>query len=93
MPSRGGRSRVRVAGAAQGGKRAETAWPHGDMAPNPNDLIDTIVDALDYAELARDAQGLIKARRLLNNDLRKAIDVYIQGEVIRATHKRRAATP
>jgi HD superfamily phosphohydrolase YqeK len=88
-----GRSRVRVAGTARGGKRAGAAWPHGDTAPNPNDLIDTIVDALDYAELAKDAQGLIKARRLLNNDLRQAIDVYIQGEVIRAIQKRRVVSP
>jgi HD superfamily phosphohydrolase YqeK len=51
---------------------------------NPNDLIDTIVDAIDYAEITRDAQGLIKARRLLNNDLRQAIDVYVQDEVQKA---------
>jgi len=50
---------------------------------NPNDLIDTIVDALDYAEIAHDSQGLIKARRLLNNDLRQAIDHYIREEVTR----------
>ena len=50
---------------------------------DPNDLIDTIVDAIDYAEIAHDLQGLIKARRLLNNDLRQAIDMYIQGEVSR----------
>ena len=54
---------------------------------DPNDIIDTIVDALDYAELARDPQGLIKARRLLNNDLRQAIDQYIQDEVIKAIQK------
>jgi hypothetical protein len=54
---------------------------------DPNDIIDTIVDALDYAELARDPQGLIKARRLLNNDLRQAIDLYIQDEVIKAIQK------
>ena len=51
---------------------------------DPNDLIDTIVDAIDYAEIARDTQGLIKARRLLNNELRQAIDAYIQVEVARA---------
>lgn len=51
---------------------------------DPNDLIDTIVDAIDYAEIAKDTQGLIKARRLLNNDLRQAIDVYIQYEVNKA---------
>jgi hypothetical protein len=51
---------------------------------DPNDLIDTIVDAIDYAEIAHDLQGLIKARRLLNNDLRQAIDMYVQGEVSRA---------
>jgi hypothetical protein len=51
---------------------------------DPNDLIDTIVDAIDYAEIAHDLQGLIKARRLLNNDLRQAIDMYVRGEVIRA---------
>ncbi len=48
---------------------------------DPNDLIDTIVDAIDYAEIAHDPQGLIKARRLLNNDLRQAIDSYVQREV------------
>jgi hypothetical protein len=51
---------------------------------DPNDLIDTIVDAIDYAEIAHDLQGLIKARRLLNNDLRQAIDLYVQGELSRA---------
>jgi hypothetical protein len=51
---------------------------------DPNDLIDTIVDAIDYAEIAHDLQGLIKARRLLNNDLRQAIDMYVQIEVSRA---------
>ena len=54
---------------------------------DPNDLIDSIVDAIDYAEIAHDTQGLIKARRLLNNDLRQAIDVYIQDEVTRALEK------
>lgn len=53
---------------------------------NPNDLIDTIVDAIDYVEIAKDLQGLIKARRLLNNDLRQAIDGYVQDEVARALH-------
>ena len=51
---------------------------------DPNDIIDTIVDAIDYAEIARDMQGLIKARRLLNNDLRQAIDEYVQYEVAKA---------
>lgn len=51
---------------------------------NPNDLIDTIVDAIDYAEIAKDSQGLIKARRLLNNELRQAIDLYIQVEITKA---------
>ena len=50
---------------------------------DPNDIIDTIVDAIDYAEMARDTQGLIKARRLLNNDLRQAIDQYVQAELER----------
>jgi hypothetical protein len=54
---------------------------------DPNDLIDSIVDAIDYAEIARDLQGLIKARRLLNNDLRQAIDLYVQDEVLKALHK------
>jgi hypothetical protein len=54
---------------------------------DPNDLIDSIVDAIDYAEIANDSQGLIKARRLLNNDLRQAIDLYVQGEVNRALGK------
>lgn len=54
---------------------------------DPNDLIDSIVDAIDYAEIANDSQGLIKARRLLNNDLRQAIDQYVQGEVNRALGK------
>lgn len=55
-----------------------------EVAMDPNDLIDTIVDAIDYAEIARDLQGLIKARRLLNNDLRQAIDTYVQTEVSKA---------
>jgi hypothetical protein len=54
---------------------------------NPNDLIDSIVDAIDYAEIAMDVQGLIKARRLLNNDLRQAIDLYVQEEVSKTLHK------
>jgi hypothetical protein len=54
---------------------------------DPNDLIDSIVDAIDYVEIARDLQGLIKARRLLNNDLRQAIDVYVQNEVAKALQK------
>lgn len=64
-----------------------TRKPAGEYAANPNDLIDTIVDAIDYAETARDAQGLIKARRLLNNDLRQAIDLFVQDEVIRVLKK------
>lgn len=51
---------------------------------DPNDLIDAIVDAIDYAELAKDSKGLLKARRLLNNDLRQAIDIYVHEEVNRA---------
>jgi hypothetical protein len=51
---------------------------------DPNDLIDAIVDAIDYAELAKDSKGLLKARRLLNNDLRQAIDIYVHEEVTRA---------
>ncbi len=54
---------------------------------DPNELIDSIVDAIDYAEIARDTQGLIKARRLLNNDLRQAIDLYIQEEVHKALNQ------
>jgi hypothetical protein len=54
---------------------------------DPNELIDSIVDAIDYAEIAKDVQGLIKARRLLNNDLRQAIDLYAQGEVSKALHE------
>lgn len=52
---------------------------------DPNDIIDTIVDAIDYAELTKDPQGLMKARRLLNNDLRQIIDQYIQAEVEKAS--------
>jgi hypothetical protein len=48
---------------------------------DPNDLIDAIVDAIDYAEIAHDVQGLNRARRLLNNELRQAIDVYVQREL------------
>lgn len=60
---------------------------------DPNDLIDTIVDAIDYAEIARDLQGLMKARRLLNNDLRQAIDMYVQVEVTKAIQKTLLVTP
>lgn len=60
------------------------------LVMDPNEIIDTIVDAIDYAEVARDEQGLIKARRLLNNDLRQAIDEYIQVEIDRALSHRRA---
>ena len=54
---------------------------------DPNDLIDTIVDAIDYTEITRDMQGLLKARRLLNNDLRQAIDLYVQDEIAKALHE------
>lgn len=54
---------------------------------DPNDLIDSIVDAIDYVEIARDIQGLIKARRLLNNDLRQAIDMYVQDEIAKAVQQ------
>jgi HD superfamily phosphohydrolase YqeK len=56
-------------------------------AMDPNDLIDSIVDAIDYVEIAKDFYGLIKARRLLNNDLRQAIDIYVQEEVAKAVEK------
>ncbi len=90
-----GSYRVQFTGTAKGGKKSTAAWPtseKADLAADPNDLIDTIVDAIDYAELAKDSQGLIKARRLLNNDLRQAIDVYVQGEVSKALHPRSAAS-
>ncbi len=58
-------------------------WQNPEPSIDPNDLIDSIVDAIDYAEIAQDTQGLVKARRLLNNDLRQAIDSYIEGEVER----------
>jgi hypothetical protein len=51
---------------------------------DPNDLIDSIVDAIDYAEMAHDTQGLNRARRLLNNELRQAIDSYVQSQVSKA---------
>ncbi len=54
---------------------------------DPNDLIDSIVDAIDYAEIAKDEQGLLKARRLLNNDLRQAIDTYVRDEIAKALHQ------
>ena len=54
---------------------------------NPNDIIDAIVDAIDYAEIAKDPQGLIRARRLLNNDLRQAIDEYVQSEIDKSLGK------
>lgn len=55
---------------------------------DPNDLIDSIVDAIDYAEITHDTQGLIKARRLLNNELRQAIDQYVQIELRRTGGER-----
>ena len=54
---------------------------------DPNDLIDRIVDAIDYAEVARDTQGLNQARRLLNNELRQAIDMYVQSEISKVLNK------
>lgn len=57
---------------------------------DPNDLIDAIVDAINYAEIARDTQGLIKARRLLNNELRQAIDLYVQGEIAKSSTPQRS---
>lgn len=74
----------KLSGVEHGERSSKSSWPSREYVANPNDLIDSIVDAIDYAEIARDAQGLIKARRLLNNDLRQAIDLYIQDEVTRA---------
>ncbi len=54
-----------------------------EIVVDPNEVIDNIIDAIDYAELAKDVQGLVKARRLLNNDLRQAIDGYVQAEMAR----------
>lgn len=54
---------------------------------DPNTIIDAVVDAIDYAEMAKDSQGLVKARRLLNNDLRQAIDQYVALEVARTLRK------
>jgi hypothetical protein len=88
-----GRSRFRYGDRTNGGKKHVSAWPSREVGPDPNDLIDSIVDAIDYAELARDAQGLVKARRLLNNDLRQAIDVYVQDEVTKALQRGRVASP
>jgi hypothetical protein len=65
-------------------KEQQEYWPTRNLAADPNDLIDSIVDAIDYAEIARDNHGLIKARRLLNNDLRQAIDLYVQDEIQKA---------
>jgi hypothetical protein len=79
-----GMKRTRGAGVATGGKPIRLRKVN---LVDPNDLIDSIVDAIDYAEIAKDAQGLNKARRLLNNDLRQAIDVYVQDEVTKALKK------
>jgi len=56
---------------------------------DPNDIIDAIVDAINYAEVAKDTQGLVKARRLLNNDLRQAIDIYVQEELNKISAKQK----
>jgi HD superfamily phosphohydrolase YqeK len=71
----------------------ETMGLKGVFKMDPNDLIDTIVDAIDYAEIARDNLGLNRARRLLNNDLRQAIDVYIQNQVSKALSGQEPAQP
>ncbi len=75
--------------ASWGKTRSRINWAGRELKVDPNELIDTIVDAIDYAEIARDSQGLTKARRLLNNDLRQAIDTYVQEEVARALSGRR----
>lgn len=75
-------------GDLRGGNGQHPAWHAVEFVADPNDLIDSIVDAIDYAEIARDAQGLIKARKLLNNDLRQAIDAYVQEEVSKALRHR-----
>ena len=93
MNTNSGRSRFQVSGAGNGGKKKRSGWLRMEAGPDPNDLIDTIVDAIDYAELARDTQGLVKARRLLNNDLRQAIDVYVQDEVSKALHRGQVPSP
>lgn len=47
------------------------------MRVDPNELIDRVVRALNDAEILNDLGGLIEARRLLNNDLRQAIDQHL----------------
>jgi hypothetical protein len=59
---------------------------------DPNDVIDTIIDAIDYAEITQDPEGLIKARRLLRNELRQVIDQFVQAEVAKV-QGRRAVRP
>jgi hypothetical protein len=44
---------------------------------DPNDLIDGIMRCINEAEILHDPSRLIEARRLLNNDLRQAIDRWI----------------
>jgi hypothetical protein len=60
---------------------------------DPNELIDVIVDAIDYAEIAHDVQGLQRARRLLNNELRQAIDLYVQTELEKSAAPLNPAVP
>jgi hypothetical protein len=55
---------------------------------DPNDVIDTIIDAIDYAEITQDPEGLTKARRLLRNELRQVIDQYVQAEVSKVQGRR-----
>ncbi|RPI87729.1 MAG: hypothetical protein EHM41_03945 [Chloroflexi bacterium] len=76
-------------GDLRGGKGKNSPLKAVEFIADPNDLIDSIVDAIDYAEMARDTQGLIKARKLLNNDLRQAIDLYVQDEVTKALRAKR----
>lgn len=78
-----------VNGELRGGKGQNSHWKAVEFIADPNDLIDSIVDAIDYAEMARDTQGLIKARKLLNNDLRQAIDLYVHDEVTKALRAKR----
>ncbi len=68
----------------RGNNENQQYWHEKEIRVDPNDVIDSIVDAIDYAEVAGDTQGLNKARRLLNNDLRQAIDAYVRAEIQRS---------
>ncbi len=53
----------------------------------PDELIDKIIAKISQAEISRDPYELVEARRMLVDDLRKAIDHSITAEIVKIKNK------